>query len=159
MPPQPIRVLVVDDHPDITDILSYVIGVDPQLECVGRLHSADRLAEEIRALRPDVMILDARMPGVDPLTALVGITPEFPGLRTIFYSGYDDPEFIEQIIDAGAWGFVSKGHASDAVVRAIHAVAAGKVVFPERRRRTGLAGTEPPAAAKAPPAAAGADGP
>ena len=138
-----IRVLVVDDQPDIAEMLEYVIGVDPGLECVGCLHSANALADSIRTHRPDVLVLDARMPGVDPLTAMVALAPEFPELKSIFYSGYDDPDFIERIIDAGAWGFVSKRHESDAVVRAIHSVAAGRVVFPERRRRIASPDTKP----------------
>jgi two-component system invasion response regulator UvrY len=138
-----VRVLVADDQPDIADMLEYVIGDDPGLDCVGCLHSADELAAAVRNLHPDVLVLDARMPGVDPLTAIAELAPEFPGLKSIFYSGYDDPDFIERIIDAGAWGFVSKRHESDAVVRAIHNVVAGKVVFPERRRRIASPDTKP----------------
>jgi len=128
-----IRVLVADDNADVAGVLEYVIGIEPTMECVGCLTSADRLAEEIRALRPDVLVLDAKMPGKDPLATLMELGPEFPGMRAIFYSGSDDPEFIEKIIDAGAWGFVSKSRKADAVLDAIRMVAAGRVVFPDRR--------------------------
>ncbi len=128
-----IRVMVADDNPDIADVLAYVIGAEPAMECVGCLHSADHLAEEIRALRPDVLVLDATMPGRDPLTAVKELGPEFPEVRAIFYSGHDDREFIERVVDAGAWGFVSKRREAEAVLAAIRLVAAGKVVFPERR--------------------------
>ena len=128
-----IRVLVADDNRDLADMLAYVIGIEPAMECVGCVQSADHLAEEIRALRPDVLVLDAKMPGRDPLAVVTELGPEFPGVRAIFYSGYDDPDFVERIIDAGAWGFVSKRHQAAAVIEAIRSVAAGKVVFPERR--------------------------
>lgn len=129
----PIRVMVADDNPDLADVLVHVIGIEPAMECVGCVQSADDLAGQIRSLRPDVLVLDARMPGRDPLTVVTEVGPEFPDLRTIFYSGYDDADFIERIIDAGGWGFVSKRQPAAAVIEAIRSVAAGKVVFPERR--------------------------
>lgn len=132
----PIRVLVADDSPDITDMLGYVIGVEPNMECVGRRQSADQLAEDVRSLRPDVVILDASMPGKDPLAAMTEVVAEFPAVRTIVYSGYDDPDVIDRAIDAGAWGYVSKRQDPDAVVRAIRMVSAGNVIFPTHRPRS-----------------------
>ena len=125
--------MVIDANPDLTDVLSYVISVEPNMECVGCRQSADDLANEIRRLHPDVLVLDASMPGKDPVTALMESTSEFPAVRTIVYSGYDDRALIERVIDAGAWGFVSKREAPDAVVRAIRAVVAGQIAFPDRR--------------------------
>lgn len=126
---RPTRVLLVDDNPDIADVLCHVVGTEPAMECVGCLQSVDRLTEEIRSLRPDVLVLDARMPGKDPLSAMKEFAAEFPDVRTIFHSGFDDPDFIEQIIDAGAWGFVSKTHDPRTLIRAIRSVAAGRVAF------------------------------
>jgi len=143
MTASPIRVMVADDNPDIAELLAYVIGVESAMECVGCVHSADRLEEEVRALRPDVLVLDARMPGKDPLAAVRDLGPEFPEVRAIFYSGLDDPDFIEQVVDAGAWGFVSKRREADVVLAAIRLVAAGKVVFPERLTRSRRAGLPP----------------
>lgn len=135
----PIRVLVIDDSPDITEMLSYLIGVEPDLECVGCLHSANDLLENVQSLRPDVLILDASMPGKAPLTALEECATAFPSLLAIVYSGYDDPSLVERVIDAGAWGFVSKREDPDSVVRAIRTVAAGKVAFPDSRLRSAAA--------------------
>ena len=131
----PIKVLVVDDSPDITELLSYLIGVEPRLECVGCRQSADGLADDIHRLQPDILVLDASMPGKDPITALAECRIEFPGLRAVVYSGYDDSALIERVIDAAAWGFVSKREAPNVVVRAILAVAAGQVVFPVKPSR------------------------
>ena len=133
----PVRVLIADDSPDITDMLEYVLNADPQLECVGCLHSADELAGEVRRLRPDILILDASMPGKDPLTVMAEFATEFPEVRAIFHSGYDDDELIGRVIDAGAWGFVSKREDVESVLSAIRAVAAGKTVFPDRPPRAG----------------------
>jgi DNA-binding NarL/FixJ family response regulator len=137
----PTRVLLVDDNPDITDVLCHVVGTEPAMECVGCLQSVDHLLEEVRRLRPDVLVLDARMPGKDPLKAMLECTAEFTDLKTIFHSGFDDPDFIDQLIDAGAWGFVSKHHDPGTLVRAIRSVSEGRVAFV--RSRSGSA--QPPA--------------
>ena len=139
----PIRVLIADDSPDITEMLAFVIGIEPNMECVGSLGSANHLVEEIRSLRPDVVILDANMPGKDPLAVLVEIVAGFPGVKTILYSGYDDPDMIDRVIDAGAWGFVSKGRDPQAVIRAIRVVAAGSIAFPTRRSGSASTNLEP----------------
>lgn len=140
----PLRVMVADDNSDLAEMLAYVIGVEPAMECVRCVQSADHLAEEIRAHRPDVLVLDAKMPGRDPLAAVAELGPEFPGVRTVFYSGYDDADFIERTIDAGAWGFVSKRQQAAAVIEAIRSVAAGRVVFPEPRPPSPPAGPARP---------------
>ena len=141
-PAPPIRVLVVDDSPDITDVVCHFVDAEPTMECVGCLFSADDLLEEVRRLRPDVLVLDARMPGKDSLTAMTELSPEFSQLKTIFHSGFDDPDFIDLVIDAGAWGFVSKHHDPATLVRAIGEVAAGRIVFPGPRGRSAPAGPE-----------------
>ncbi len=150
-----IRVLVADDQPDITEVLQYVIGIDPGLECVGCLGRADELGDAVRTLRPDVLVIDARMPGTDPLIAVRELADEFPAIKCIFYTGYDDPGFIERMIDSRAWGFVSKSLGSDAVLRAIHSVAVGTPVFPKRRGRNTPPETTP---ATARPAGSDTDG-
>ena len=129
------RVLVIDDHPDITELLCFVIGKQASMECVGCAHCVDELAADLRRYRPDVLVLDARMPGADPLQAVVDCAAEFPAVRAIFYTGYDEPAFIEKVIEAGAWGFVSKRQQADALIAAILAVAAGRPVFPGTGQR------------------------
>lgn len=140
-----IRVLCVDDNRDLTEVLRRVIDAQPDLRCVGCLASANDLLAEVRRLcttppptlpdpaMPLVIILDATMPGKDPLEAVGELAAAFPQAKTIIYSGHDDPGFIDRAIDAGAWGCVSKSDEPHAVIRAIHEVAEGRVVFPGRR--------------------------
>jgi DNA-binding NarL/FixJ family response regulator len=138
-----IRVLVVDDSPDITEVLGHVVGLAPGMECVGALGSADPLTAEVQRLQPHIVVLDARMPGKDPLVAMHELSQECPETRTIIYSGYDDPDFLELAIDAGAWGFVLKTQDSAVILGAIRSVASGRVSFPRDRKDS--AGANKPA--------------
>ncbi len=132
----PTRVLCVDDSSDITAVMRMVIDTDETLQCVGCLGSADRLVEKVRRMNPppDVVLLDATMPGASPLEAMSGLAAAFPDVRTIIYSGHGGEEFLDRIKHAGAWGYVSKNDAADAILRAVHAVAAGNVYWPRMKR-------------------------
>jgi two-component system, NarL family, response regulator DesR len=134
-----IRVLFVDDNQDLSTILRMVIDSEPDMRCVGSLASADTLVAEVRRLctqappptpdvaTPLVVILDATMPGKDPLEAMRELAAALPQVRTIIYSGHDDPGFIERVIGAGAWGCVSKRHEPAAITRAVREVCAGRI--------------------------------
>lgn len=136
LPPATIRVLCVDDNRALTEVLRRVIDAQPDLRCVGCLASANDLLAEVRRLctspaqtppdsaTPLVIILDATMPGKDPLEAVGELAAAFPQARTIIYSGHDDRWFIDRAIDAGAWGCVSKSDDPAAVTRAVRKVAA-----------------------------------
>jgi two-component system response regulator DesR len=134
-----IRVLFVDDNRDLSAVLGMVINAEPDMRCVGTLVSADKLVAEVRrfctqaprptpdAAKPLVVILDATMPGKDPLEAMSELAAAFPQVRTIIYSGHDDPGFIKRAVDAGAWGCVSKRDEPTAITRAVREVWAGRI--------------------------------
>src|SRR5258705_7049319 len=86
-----IGVLCVDDQPDVTATMRLVIDCDPKMRCVGCLASADHLVEEVRTLKPDVVLLDASMPGRSPFEAMSELATRFPDVKAIVFSGYDDP--------------------------------------------------------------------
>ncbi len=130
-----IRVLCVDDAPDVAQIVCRLIDSEPGMQCIGCLDSADGLVDEIRGGNVDVVLLDATMPGKPPLTALREIAAEFPTVKTVILSGHDDPGFIESAMDAGAWGFVSKDHDPATMLLAIRQVAGGNLWFPKSDRR------------------------
>ncbi len=131
-----IRVLCVDDSRDMTAVLKMMIDAEPDMQCVGCLASADNLIAEARRVSttpsspsptPLVVILDATMPGKDPLEAMSEMAVALPWVRTIIYSGYDDPGFIRRAIDAGACGCVSKREEPAAITRAVRELWAGRV--------------------------------
>ncbi len=126
--PGPTRVLCVDDSTDTTAVLKMMIDGEPKMECVGCLTSADTLSETFRRLDPpvDVVVLDATMPGKNPLEAMRELMAEFPGARVILYSGHDDQPFIDGALKAGAWGCISKSGEPAAIMAAVHEAASGK---------------------------------
>lgn len=128
------RVLCVDDFPDSTATLRLNIESDPTMRCVGCLASADHLLDEVRRQNPppDVVLLDATMPCKNPLEALRELDAAFPQVRTIILSGHSDAAFIDRVLAAGAWGYVSKGDEPDTVLQAVREVAKGNVWRPQR---------------------------
>ncbi len=132
----PTRVLCVDDRPDVAAAMRLIIQSDLSMTCVGCLSSADNLLTEVRGRdpRPDVVVLDATMPGRDPMDAMRELAAECPSTRTIIYSGHGDQEFIDRAMEAGAWGCVSKDAEPSALLQAVRDVAEGRGVWPGRAR-------------------------
>ncbi len=98
------------------------------MECVGVLESADALVETVLANGPSVVLLDLTMPGKDPLMAIREVAAAAPACRVLAFSGYDGPARIDNIIDLGAWGLVSKDSEPATIVEAIRRVARGEIV-------------------------------
>jgi DNA-binding NarL/FixJ family response regulator len=115
----------------MTAVMQMVIDAEPGMQCVGCLGAADHLLDEVRRWSmppqghaPLVILLDATMPGKSPFAAMIEVAAEFPAVRTIIYSGYDDPAFIERALEAGAWDCISKRDDPEAIVRAVREVVA-----------------------------------
>jgi DNA-binding NarL/FixJ family response regulator len=94
---------------------------------VGKLASADLLLESLADKRPDVVVMDLTMPGRDPLEAMTEASVRFPNSRFIVLSGYDNEAPVNDAIDCGAWGFVSKHDDVQKILEAVRAVARGEV--------------------------------
>ena len=121
------RVLCADDSPDVTLVLRMMIDEEAGMRCVGCLSCADGLVSSVRALnpKPDVVVLDATMPGKNPLEAMGELLAEFPQVKVVIYSGHDDAAFVAKVLKAGAWGCVCKKDEPEAIVRAVRDAAAG----------------------------------
>jgi DNA-binding NarL/FixJ family response regulator len=112
------RVLVVDDTASIRTEIRLLLE-DAGLEVVGE---ADHGAEGVilaRELRPDVVVMDVRMPILDGIAATSYITRELPGTRVIVFSAFDDAELAESARAAGAAGFLTKGTSPAAIAAAV----------------------------------------
>jgi len=117
------RVLCVDDSPDLVEMLARLVGGAPDMVSVGKLGSAERMAEEVVLRRADVVVLDLTMPGPAPLAAIGLLAELAPHCRVIAYSGYDDFETREAARVAGACELVSKHGEPADIIRAIRRVA------------------------------------
>jgi two-component system response regulator DesR len=125
-----IRVLCVDDNPDLALLLHKRLATHDGLQSVGQVHDLVKLLDAVRRLAPDIVVLDYKMPGGDPLQVLRELHATFPATRALVYSGYQHHGPIEEARQAGAWGYVVKRDDVDELVAVIRQVAAGQRVFP-----------------------------
>lgn len=122
-----IRVLCVDDNADLAEVYASVIDNEDDMQSVGTLGSADALCETVRAKGANVVLMDLTMPGKSAMEAIEEMSRVIPACRMIAISGFDDPRTVDEAIERGAWGFVSKHGDMDALIKAIRAVAGGTV--------------------------------
>jgi DNA-binding NarL/FixJ family response regulator len=125
-----IRVLVVDDHPVVRTGLVAVISLEPDFEVVGEARDGVQALEMVRVLRPDVVLMDLRMPRMDGVSAIREITTELPDVRVLALTTYDGDVSIYRALEAGARGYMLKDMLLTDVVTAIRAVHRGERVIP-----------------------------
>lgn len=117
-----IRVLVVDDNDDLASALAMVIEDEPDMTCVHRLNSADELLVALEKHKPNVVLLDLNMPGKEPMEALGEAATQYPSVRTIVLSGYQDPALVDSALDKGAWSFVCKSGDIGEILNSVRSV-------------------------------------
>ena len=116
----PIRVLVADDEETVVDVLRTLIGSDPSLRFVGAAHNAEDAIEMTARERPDVVLLDVRMPGGGGLRATREITRRCAPTKVVALSAHQDSDTVIGMISAGASGYVPKGDSTEKILRTIH---------------------------------------
>jgi DNA-binding NarL/FixJ family response regulator len=103
-----IRLLVVDDHEMVREGLRAILAGEPDLKVVGEAGSADNLLELVEQTKPDVVLLDARLPGMSGPEACAQLTQSYPELQVLIVSTYTDDGLVRECIAAGARGYVVK---------------------------------------------------
>lgn len=121
-----IRVVLVDDHAVIRAGLQQLLGGTEDIEVVGQAENGAQALEVVRALRPDVVLMDLQMPGVDGVTATRNIMAEHLGTDVLVLTSYSDGERIVGALDAGAVGYLLKDADPDDVLEGIRAVSRGE---------------------------------
>ena len=117
-----IRVLVVDDHTIVRDGICSLLGLTPDIEVIGEAANGKEALEALKKLMPDVVLMDLAMPIMGGLEATRQITKEFPRIKVLALTQYDDREYVFPIIEAGAHGFISKMAASSELTSSIRSV-------------------------------------
>jgi two-component system response regulator NreC len=120
-----IRILCVDDHAFLVEGLRSRFALEPDMEVVGRLSTAEQLVPEVKRLRPDIVLLDIEMPGPDPFEAAEDLHRICPDAKVVLLSAYVRDHYLSAALRAGAWGYFSKGDDTDAIVEGIRKVAGG----------------------------------
>ena len=130
--PQPladVTVLIVDDHPVVREGLRGMLAAERALTVVGEAGSGEEAVVMARLHRPDVVLMDLRMPGGDGVAATSGILATAPGTRVVVLTTYETDADIVRAVEAGAAGYLLKDTPRQDLVAAIRAAARGETVL------------------------------
>ena len=121
-----IRVLCVDDHPLVREGIAAVIAAQDDIVSVGEAGDGQAALAQYRGLKPDVVVMDLRMPGMGGIEATIQIRKEFPTARIIILTTYEGDEDIHHALDAGAHGYLLKDSVRRELLQSIREVYAGQ---------------------------------
>ena len=124
-----IRVVVADDHPAFRAGLRLMLGIAEDVEIVGEADDGERVIDVVQELRPDVVVMDLRMPGLDGIEATRRLLAIQPDLGVVVLTMFEDDESVFAAMRAGARGYLLKGAEQDEILRGIRAIAAGEAIF------------------------------
>jgi two-component system response regulator NreC len=122
-----IRLLLVDDHDVVRVGLKTYLQTQEGLQVVGEARNGQEAIERARELRPDVILMDITMPGMDGMEATRRLRCECPECLVLALTVHDDKQYFSQMLVAGASGYITKQAAADDLVAAIRTVAAGNI--------------------------------
>lgn len=131
-----IRVGLVDDQAMVRVGLKMILESEPDISVCGEAGDGSAALTMVRETRPNVVLMDIRMPSVDGLTATRELVAEHPDVAVVILTTFDDDEYIYEALRAGASGFLLKSADGDTLVNAVRVVAAGEALLaPEVTRR------------------------
>ena len=125
----PIRVLIADDHTLFRDGLRALFGSIPDVEMIGEAATGDEAIERAAALRPDVILMDLKMPGANGIEATRRVLATTPGTGVLVVTMFEDDDSVFAAMRAGARGYILKGADQDELLRAVRAIARGEALF------------------------------
>lgn len=127
--PRPVAVLIADDHPVVREGLRGMLAAEPAIDVVAEAASGDEAVVMAKRHRPDVVLMDLRMPGGDGVQATAGIVAALPGTRVVVLTTYETDADIVRAVEAGATGYLLKDTPLQDLVAAIRAAARGETVL------------------------------
>jgi DNA-binding NarL/FixJ family response regulator len=118
-----IRVLIADDHRLFAEALEAILGAEPEIEVVGRARNGEEAVVQALELKPDVVLMDIAMPGVDGVEATKRIRREQEGCRVLMLTGSNSRTDVARAREAGAAAYVTKDRIAAHLIEAIREVA------------------------------------
>ena len=126
---KPINVLIAEDHEVVREGLKILITADPGLRVAGEAANGEKAVRLARELQPDVVLMDLAMPGGNGLQATKSICSQVHGPKVLVLSAYQDEETVQEVIDAGVAGYITKHSAAEELLTAIHEIGNGRVYY------------------------------
>lgn len=121
----PLRVLLADDHVTVRHGLKLLIDSQPDMKVVAEVSDGDGALQRTRELKPDVVVMDISMPGVNGLVATRAIRKQLPAVAIVTLTRHGDDAYLQELLRAGVSGYVLKQSAPAELLQAIRAAAAG----------------------------------
>lgn len=139
-----IRVLVVDDHDLVRTGIARMLEDIDGLQVVGEASSGEESLKKARELKPDVVLMDIKMPGIGGLEATRKLIRSYPDIRIIAVTACEEDPFPTRLLQAGAAGYLTKGAALDEMVQAVRMVFAGqRYISPQIAQQLALKSFQP----------------
>ena len=122
----PIRIILVDDHAIVREGVRAILETHDDLQVIGEFASGNDALGAVAALKPDMALVDLKMPGLSAVETIRGLHERTPGIRVLVFTSFGEDLLIRATLDAGATGFLIKDALKDDLVHAIRSVAAGQ---------------------------------
>ena len=120
-----IRIVLADDHVTVREGLKLLIEAQPDMQVVAEASDGSIAVEQTRALKPEVVVMDISMPGMNGLVATRALRAQVPGTAVIILTRHGDDAYLQELLRAGAAGYVLKQSPAAELLQAVRAVAAG----------------------------------
>lgn len=121
-----IRLVLADDHATIREALKLLLSVQPDLQVVGEAEDGQQAVDAAVALRPDVLLMDVSMPGMNGLQATAAVKQRAPSVKVLPLTRHAEESYLGELLRAGAAGYALKQSSSAELVNAIRTVAGGR---------------------------------
>jgi two-component system response regulator NreC len=131
-----IRILVCDDHTILREGIRLLLDSQPDIQVIGEAGNGHEAVEKARTLKPDIILMDIAMPGLNGLEATKQIRHDDPHARVLVLTMYESDEYVSRMLEAGVQGYVLKKAAGSDLVHAIYAIDQGEAfLYPSITKR------------------------